>query len=156
MKPVYPIFYVLIYLILSTSLNAQNIVSNFAPRFERSSYLTYLAKQSNGKVIISGAVNYVDGHYVSNIARLNEDGTLDQSFNAGTGAAGKYSRIEVVEVLDDGKILVGGTFTHFNDEPFNNLVRLNSDGSIDYSFDIGNGFDDTVQDVYALPNGAAN
>src|SRR5262249_3028142 len=34
----------------------------------------------------------------------------------------------------DGKVLVCGTFAHFNQAPHSGLARLNSDGSLDSSF----------------------
>src|SRR5690606_10227506 len=42
--------------------------------------------------------------------------------------------VEQVVVLPNGKILVGGFFTSCNGVPRKNIVRLNSDGSVDGSF----------------------
>ena len=38
------------------------------------------------------------------------------------------------------KIYIGGTFTSYNGYPANGIVRLNSTGEIDFSFDYGTGF----------------
>ena len=56
------------------------------------------------------------------------------------------------------KILVGGEFTEYNGYPAKGLIRLNLDGSIDYSFDIGLGFyygtgKGKVEDMLFQPDG---
>lgn len=96
-----------------------------------------LAKQSNGKVIVTGSFTSFDGNSSNYIARLNSDGTLDNSFAIGTGANGA---INAVVVDPDDKIIIAGTFTSFNSNPSNRIARLNSDGSFDSSFSIGSGF----------------
>ena len=56
------------------------------------------------------------------------------------------------------KIIVGGEFTEYNGYPAKGLIRLNLDGSIDYSFDIGLGFyyntgKGRVEDMLFQPDG---
>ena len=46
----------------------------------------------------------------------------------------------------DGKILVGGAFTLYGASSYNYLLRFNSDGTVDTSFSIGTGFDNSVGD----------
>jgi uncharacterized delta-60 repeat protein len=62
---------------------------------------------------------------------------LDLSFDVGTGFDGE---INCVTIQPNGKLLVGGNFTNFNGVPRQNIARLNSDGSLDYSFNPGLGF----------------
>src|SRR5690606_12472907 len=66
--------------------------------------------------------------------RLNTDGSLDTTFNIGTGA-NNIVRTTAIQV--DGKIIIGGEFTSYSGTPINSIVRLNSDGSIDSSFVAG-------------------
>lgn len=91
----------------------------------------------NGKVIIGGWFDTYNGIISKKIIRLNTDGSKDNSFNIGTGF---NNTVEDVVIQDDGKIIVGGSFTLYNNTPVNGLIRLNSDGSIDNSFNIGSGF----------------
>ena len=62
------------------------------------------------------------------------DGTLDTAFNHG----GFDGQVMAVALQSDGKILVGGYFTHFdpNGTPIatNEIARLNRDGTLDTSF----------------------
>ena len=45
-----------------------------------------------------------------------------------------------LHIQSDGKVLAGGAFTTFTGSSQIRLIRLNSDGSKDTSFDIGTGF----------------
>ncbi|MBL0736421.1 delta-60 repeat domain-containing protein [Flavobacterium sp. GN10] len=105
-----------------------------------------LAIQPDQKIIAAGAFTKYNGSTAntSRIVRILSDGTKDPDFNIGLGADGT---IESVVIQLDGKILVGGHFKKFNDVPFAGLVRLKPNGSIDESFNIGDGFD---KYVYAI------
>ena len=78
----------------------------------------------------------INGTYSDNVARLNADGSLDTSFNPGTGTpgAGTGSHVNSIAVQPDGKVLIGGNFTSINGTNCYGLARLNSDGSLDTNF----------------------
>jgi uncharacterized delta-60 repeat protein len=92
--------------------------------------------QPDGKIIIGGQLTTYNGTPRSHIARLNADGSLDTSFNPGAGA---NSHVETIALQSDGKIIIGGEFTTFNGTPRTRIARLNSDGSLDTTFDPGTG-----------------
>lgn len=105
-----------------------------------SHHLYASAVQPDDKIIIGGNFSFYNNISRNCIARLNVDGTLDTSFNPGTGTGSHHNRyIRVIAVQPDGKIIVGGSFLYFNGESKNRIVRLNEDGSIDNSFNIGTG-----------------
>jgi len=85
------------------------------------------------KVIVVGAFDHINGVPVSNIARLNADGSVDVSFNTQVTLQ-NGGEIQDALVLDNGKILIAGLFTHINDIEVPGIARLNSDGSLDSSF----------------------
>jgi uncharacterized delta-60 repeat protein len=58
-----------------------------------------------------------------------------------------------VALQPDGKIIIGGSFTNINGTSRNNIARLNSDGSVDLSFDPGAGTDYSVYRVIREPDG---
>lgn len=94
-----------------------------------------LAIQADGKIIVAGGFGNYNGVSVpSHLIRLNEDGSHDTSFNF--GGSGFSLPLEVVAIQADGKILAGGIFSSFNGDATapNDLIRLNSDGSRDTSF----------------------
>lgn len=110
--------------------------------------------QQDGKVLIGGSFTSYNGTARNNIARLNVDGSLDASFNPGTGAGGVLSTaVYYLALQPDGKVLIGGTFTAYNGTPRNRIARLNTNGSLDASFDPGAGANDFVGFLSVQPNG---
>jgi uncharacterized delta-60 repeat protein len=92
---------------------------------------------SNGKILVGGEYTEYSGSTQNRLIRLNSDGTKDTSFNVG---AGFNDDVWALAVDSNGKILVGGNFTSYSGSAQNYLIRLNSDGTKDTSFDIGSGF----------------
>lgn len=92
-----------------------------------------IALQTDGKILVGGFFGSYNGTSQSCITRLNTDGTIDSTFatNIGTGFDGTVRAIIVV----DSSIFVGGNFTQFNGQTRNRLAKLNSDGTLDSTFD---------------------
>ncbi len=109
-----------------------------------------VAIQSNGKILIVGSFTTYNGAARNRIARLNNDGSLDTTFNSATGANGV---VNAVVVQSDGKILIGGDFTTYNGITKNRIARLNTDGSIDETFNIGTGFASAVNTLAIQSDG---
>lgn len=132
-------------------LNADGSLDDtFNPLSGFSHEVTALALQSDGKVLVGGLFTTFDfvfgGSQVSRqgIARLNADGSLDTGFNPGTGLGGSTGigqrQVHEVIVQPDGKVLVAGHFSIFNGDSRVLMVRLNSDGTLDPSFDASENF----------------
>lgn len=125
--------------------NSGEIDLSFDPETTIKGSIRAVAQQEDGKWIIGGDFSSIGNIARSGIARLNFDGTLDGTFGAGLAGAA-YSRPEgatvsqavfAVVLQNDGKILVGGRFTSFNDEPRGGVARLNPDGTLDSTFGHG-------------------
>jgi uncharacterized delta-60 repeat protein/gliding motility-associated-like protein len=100
-----------------------------------------IAMQSDGKIIIGGALTSYNGIVKNHIARLNTDGSVDASFNVGIGAD---NYIETTAIQSDGKIIIGGDFRTYNGAAKNRIARLNIDGSLDATFNVGTGPNSSV------------
>jgi uncharacterized delta-60 repeat protein len=87
-----------------------------------------------GKVLIGGTFKHFNGMPLNGLARLNVDGSLDTNFNANFAPGADGGAVRALAIQLDGRVLVGGSFTHFNGAPVNHLVRLNTDGTVDTSF----------------------
>jgi len=111
-----------------------------------------LALQPDGKVLIGGAFTNYNGISRNGIALLNADGSLDASFNPGTGI-GEYEHIASLVLQPDGKVLIGGDFTIYNSISRNGIARLNADGSLDASFNPGIGANNTIRSLALQPDG---
>lgn len=93
-------------------------------------FIIWMDRQPDGKILAIGNFHDYDGAASSGIVRINEDGSRDASFNVGAGI-NTWGRF--VRVLDNSQIILSGWFTSYNNQSFNRLVRVNSDGSIDHS-----------------------
>ncbi|MBS7256166.1 delta-60 repeat domain-containing protein [Flavobacterium branchiicola] len=109
-----------------------------------------ITPQSDGKIIITGSFTKYNNVTVNRIARLMSDGSLDTSFVTGSGSS---SNIMYAKVLPDGRILVAGNFTTFNNISSNKMICLNPDGSRNTDFSSGSGFDDDVTSMILQPDG---
>ena len=118
-----------------------------------------VAIQSDDKILIGGFFDSYGAHNsISCLARINTDGSLDTAFtyNLGTGLnllTYGSGAVHSIAIQDDGKILVGGEFTSFDGVSRNRIARLNSDGTLDTSFDPGFGFDQLVLSIEVQING---
>lgn len=112
---------------LDTAYNA-NVGTGFAV----ADSVSGIRLQSDGKAIVFGALTNYNGTTVNRICRINTNGTLDTTFNS--GGAGPNNAVNECIILPDGKIIVAGAFSTYNDVSKSNWVRLNSDGTLDNTF----------------------
>jgi uncharacterized delta-60 repeat protein len=91
--------------------------------------ISEIVLQSDGKIIAVGNFN---GY----IKRLNTNGSLDPSFDPGTSFD---SYLGQIVLQPDGKIIVGGNFQFFNGVSRKKIARLNANGTLDLSFNVGLG-----------------
>lgn len=137
------------------------IDSAFNTSTTRTGAINTLAVQTDGKIVVGGQFLKANGSAATNIVRFNADGTRDNTFSTGTGPTPDnfnfVTSINAVAIQADGKILVGGQFGSFNGAVRIGLVRLNSDGSVDTSFnlsgDVATGFPLVIQEINVLPDG---
>ncbi|WP_344981479.1 DUF5008 domain-containing protein [Compostibacter hankyongensis] len=88
--------------------------------------------QSDGKLIIVGRFTKYNGENANNIARLNEDGSLDRTFKVGTGTDDVIATIKYNP--STARFILAGGFEHFNGVPSSGLVMLHKDGTMDPTF----------------------
>jgi len=110
-----------------------------------------LAVLPTGQILMGGEFRTVNGRPRPELARLNPDGTLDQSFQTPFDVNG-YATALMPQ--PDGRVLVAGMLSFTNAPGRHNLVRLNADGSLDQSFDAGAGPDDYVFALAAHARGS--
>jgi uncharacterized delta-60 repeat protein len=111
--------------------------SSFNPDADANELIEAMAIQRDGKVLLAGRFTTLAGEALNGIGRLNTDGTPDSSFTPGTGLTGGEATSFAIQ--NDGKIIIGGTFTSINGVPRSRIARLNDDGTVDQNFDPGLG-----------------
>ena len=120
------------------------------------SFVQTFALPSDGTIVVGGGFTTLGGGGTGTtvrnfIGRLNADGSLDTSYNPGAS-----SSVYALAAQPDGHILVGGNFTTLGGggtgtTPRNRIGRLNSDGTLDTTFDPG--ANDYVLTLAAQPDG---
>lgn len=134
-----------------TRLNANGTIDNtFNPGTGANNSVADVAIQPDGKLIIAGYFTSFNGKNSNRIVRLLGNGTVDNSFNAGTGPD---NSIDALALLPDGKILIGGAFNTYNGTSVKRVARLNADGTLDKTFKLDKEIDGLVFTMLRQPNG---
>ncbi|MBJ6723318.1 MBG domain-containing protein [Geomesophilobacter sediminis] len=82
-----------------------------------------MALQRDGKLLVGGTFDQVNGETYINLVRMDLSGNIDHTFHPPTLDAAVYG----INLLPDGKIIITGSFT-------GKIKRLNPDGSPDDDF----------------------
>jgi uncharacterized delta-60 repeat protein len=93
---------------------------------------------SPGPIVVGNFTTY-SGISKNGIVKMNNSGATDTTFNVGVGfttptSIGQNKGPMAISRQNDGKIVVVGVFNEYNEVNYYNLIRLNPDGSKDYSF----------------------
>src|SRR5881394_1257673 len=96
-----------------------------------------MQRLADGKLLVGGHFTEFGGMARDQIAKLNADGSVDPTFVPQAGFKGYYPQIFTLAVQPDGKIIAGGTFELTSNTNVN-IVRLQSDGSVDPDFHVRN------------------
>ena len=113
----------------------------FRPRIEsvaddgtpRPGVVHCLAVQSDGRILVGGSFNRVNGIARTNLARINPDGSLDRLFLAGVDSGGD---VEAIVLRPDGLIWLGGRFRQVNGQRRKALARIDENGGLDPRFEL--------------------
>lgn len=118
------------------------IDTSFNPNLVVNGPVLALAQQANGQIVLGGLFTAVNGAALNHVARLNYDGSLDTSFLS--GLAGADGNVNALVSQTDSRILLGGAFANVNGITRNGVARLMTDGTLDTSFVVGSGADNSV------------
>lgn len=106
--------------------------------------------QPDDKILLGGDFTTINGATRNRVARINSDGSLDTAFSPGTGPnLGQRT----FALQPDGKILLGGDFTTYAGVDRGHVARINSDGSLDTTFDVGSGASNLVSAIAVQNDG---
>ncbi len=99
-----------------------------------SSFVNKVIVQPDGKILIGGGfVNYA-GTGKRYLARLNSDGSVDNTFNV--GGTGPDHLVQDMDLMPDGRILIAGNFVSYDGIPTQFVARLFPNGILDNSFQV--------------------
>jgi uncharacterized delta-60 repeat protein len=109
-----------------------------------------LGVEDKRPLVVAGDFTTFNGVQSTRVARVLSTGELDTSLLMREGPNGSvYS----VAVQEDGKIIIGGDFTRFDEYSRGRVARINFDGTLDERFEAIIGADDTVYSIFLQPDG---
>ena len=133
-----------------------DVDESFDPVRFSGGFVRCVAVQPDGKVLVGGNYETADMQPRLGLVRLNEDGSLDGSFDIGAGfeqVANINGSVDHLVLQPDGKVICAGSWATVNGVAMPTIARLNTDGSLDASFAIGTGFNGSVTDLALQPDG---
>ncbi len=111
------------------------VTTNITSGFDDVGYASVI--QTDGKIVVAGKSNSGSGNKFA-VARYNENGSLDNTFGTSgyvtTSVSSVGDEAWAVALQSDGKIVVAGYSVYATWCEYG-VVRYNSDGSLDTSFD---------------------
>jgi len=126
---------------------------SFNAGFNTIQSISDLLVQPDGKIIMVGKFTSIQGSNRFGIVRLNNDGSIDPSFIAqGISDLTTLGGPNRVALMSNGQLIVAGDFITVNGSQKKNLVRLNSDGTVDCSFDPGLSTDIAITSIAIQPD----
>lgn len=124
---------------------------SFLPNTSTNNWVYRSFVQQDGKILLIGKFTTYNDQYAPGMARIDINGNLDTSFSADPTIKlpYSYSGYPVIKQQADGKILIAG-YQYSVENTIKNIIRLNTNGSIDNSFNNEAG---SVTDFELLPDG---
>lgn len=95
---------------------------------------------NDNKILISGYFKHYREIFMPHIARINQNGELDLTFNSGFRRPSyliknmptsiNLTHIQTFLLQENGQYIIGGKFNSYDDQLFDNIIKINPDGSI--------------------------
>lgn len=104
---------------------------SFNPNATRLGEVHSAVRMGDGRIIVAGNFIQINGAPKRSVARINPDGTLDGSFDGGTGFSSPPTSLALQA---DDRIIAVGSFSSYNGQPAAGFARINADGSLDQAF----------------------
>ena len=110
-----------------------------------------LCVQGDDRIVLGGAFTFVNSVHRNFICRLGTDGSMDTSFNPGSGVDAPVNSVAETYMSDGARrIYLGGNFGNFNGTPRSKVARLNENGTLDGTFNV-TGVDGAIYSVLPYP-----
>lgn len=104
---------------------------------------------TTGKYMLAGTFTEFNGIATNGLVRMNADGSIDPTFTSLKFDGGKPA---FATQLNNGKILVSGTFNRYNTIVRQGFMVLNADGTLAANYNNTGKFQGSIVDVYEKTN----
>lgn len=107
-------------------------------------------QHASGKIYVFGNFTTYNTLSMNRIVRLYSDGVVDTSLAIGTGP---NSGVLDAHVYPDESFIIGGSFVSYNSINANRILKILANGTIDPSFIIGTGFNNSITSLTVQEDG---
>ncbi len=110
----------------------------------------------SGDIYVGGKFTSYNGTPSNRIIRLKSDGSIVATFAIG---AGFNNTVKTILSANDGSgdIYVGGLFSSYNTTTASNrIIRLKNDGTVNSTFAVGAGFNNTINTISPVNDGSGD
>ena len=104
--------------------------AGFIPNLQTTGRLAAVLRQPDGKLLVGGFFDELNGQRIANVGRLNSDGSLDAAFSP----AAINEEVTTMALQADGRLLLGGYFQQVGNSARVGLARLLPAGGLDAAF----------------------
>ncbi len=121
-----------------------SIDNNFRYNPQYQTKINKIIERNDGKLLLFGNFSVPLSEeplkeLTRDVALVDANGNVDESFRVFAGKVNSGESVTDAVLLPDGKMIITGNFTEFNDDfetvfPRNGLAKLNANGSLDQSF----------------------
>lgn len=120
------------------------------PTVQQPGRVADVVRQPDGKLVVGGEFNELNGAAALNLIRLLPDGTPDGTFMAACSDA-----VSSLALQTDGRLVLGGRFRYVNGQAHFGLARLLPTGALDAGFasPLLPAYEGAVDQVFLQPNG---
>ncbi len=109
-----------------------------------------LIRKTDGRIMAAGSFTTYNGNFRNGLVQMDPDGNIDPLHSVGIGFD---QPVYALAELPDGRIVAGGWFSEYDGSVANKIMLLHADGSIDTSFNAGDGPNNKVNTVAVQPDG---
>ena len=108
------------------------------------SFVGHVARKHGDHYLVGGEVGFgIDANVTNALMRFDAAGVRDTTFQVSIGDIA-LNRVSGIIVQPDQKIVICGDFLGVNGQPSSSVARLNPNGTLDSSFNVGLGADNWV------------
>ena len=136
------------------SVRRFNVDGTFDPGFSTiatSSSVLDMQLLADGKILVAGNFNTVNGFNLRALFRINPDGSVDTTYNP--GGSNPNPSVNGITPLPNGKFLIFGPFSGYNGMAANKVALIDANGMLDTSFNMAANNFNPIQDIAVLPDG---
>lgn len=139
---------------LSKINSSGNVITSFNADIAGKAEISITKEMNDGSLLFGGTFTAINNQPMNYFAKLLSNGLVDAQFMESVGT-GPDQNVNAIAIDNNGNILIGGSFTNFNNQSTGFVIGLSSDGLRNENFDpqvFSNTSGSGVNDIQVIEN----